>query len=105
MRERPPLDFFSAIFDNQDSEDEDVDEPDVEEKKTDEVSKPTNNKSSIQLGPPNITIPPASFNRQESRDDDDSNSSDSSIEEIEIPGKSQVYYLNLLRICFFSPMN
>ncbi len=92
-QERPPLDFFSAIFDNQDSDEENIDEQETEEKKNDDIVKPMNAQSSITLGP-SITIPSASSILQQSRDSDHSDSSDSSVEEIEVSGsdKSSLVY-------------
>jgi hypothetical protein len=80
------LDFFSAIFDNQDSDEENIDEQEPEEKKNDNIAKPINTQSSITLGP-STTGPSALLIPQQSRDSDHSDSSDSSIEEIEVSGK------------------
>jgi hypothetical protein len=88
------LDFFSAIFDNQDSDDEDnIDEQETEEKKNDVIAKPINTQNSITLGS-SIKIPSALSIPQQSRDSDHSDSSDSSIEEIEVSGldKSSLAY-------------
>jgi hypothetical protein len=84
------LDFFSAIFDNQDSDEENADEQEVEEKKNDDIPKPTNTQSSITLAP-SITKPSVSYTSQHSRDSDNSDSSDSSVEEIEVSGKFKHY--------------
>ncbi len=85
-QERPPLDFFSAIFDNQDSDEENADEPETEEKKNGDIPKPTNIQSTTPLTP-SITISSAFSISQKSHNSDSSDSSDSSIEEIEAPGK------------------
>jgi hypothetical protein len=87
-QERPSLDLFSAIFDNQDSDDENVDEQEEEKKKNDNISKPTSTQSSFRLGP-SIALPSVSSIPQRSHDSDQSESSDSSIEEIEFIGKIQ----------------
>lgn len=87
-QERPPLDFFSAIFENQDSDEENVDEQEIEEKKNGDISKPLPTQSSITLAPA-IKIPSALSISQQSHYSDQSDSSDSSIEEIAAPGKQQ----------------
>ncbi len=90
------MDFFSAIFDNQDSDEENADEQETEEKKNDDIPKPTNTQSSITLAP-SIIKSSVSYTSQRSRDSDHSDSSDSSIEEIEVSGRlkpySYFYYL------------
>ncbi|CAF0895520.1 unnamed protein product [Adineta steineri] len=84
-QERPPLDFFSAIFDNQDSDEDNVEEQETEEKRNDDVPKSINTQSSI-------TMRPISLVTQQSSNNNESDSSDSSIEEIEALYKSpQVY--------------
>ncbi len=87
------MDFFSAIFDNQDSDEENIDEQETEEKKNGDTAKPINTQSSITLGA-SIKIPSALSISQQSRDSDHSDSSDSSIEEIEVSGldKSSLAY-------------
>ncbi|CAF1256318.1 unnamed protein product [Adineta steineri] len=90
-QERPPLDFFSAIFDNQDSDEDNVEEQETEEKKNDDVPKSINTQSSI-------TMRPISLVTQQSSNNNDSDSSDSSIEEIEALCK--VYFLFLISIIY-----
>ncbi|CAF3370662.1 unnamed protein product [Rotaria sp. Silwood1] len=87
-QERPPLDFFSAIFDNQPSDDDDADEQETEDKKNDAIQKPINPQSSI-VSNPSITTRLASSIKYQS---DHSDSSDSSIEEIEVSDKSSLVY-------------
>ncbi len=83
------MDFFSAIFDNQDSDEENIDEQEKEEKKNGDIPQPITTQSSIAFGP-SITRLLALPISQKSHDSDPSDSSDSSIEEIEAPGKIQI---------------
>ena len=85
------MDFFSAIFDNQDSDEENADEAETVEKKNGETPKPTNVQSATPIAPP-INIPSAPLISQRSHISDNSDSSDSSIEEIEAPDKSTFMY-------------
>jgi hypothetical protein len=77
-QERPPLDFFSAIFDNQDSDAEDMDEENQE--RTNDDSRKTSNAPTVPAAI--ITFPKQELNYSIEHSD----SSDSSIEEIENPG-------------------
>ena len=89
-QERPPLDFFSAIFDNQDSEDEEE-----EELKNAEMRKLAETKSSIVRTP--APMPPV---RQPiTLDSDHSDSSDSSIEVLSVRGK---HFFALALLCIIS---
>jgi hypothetical protein len=89
------LDFFSAIFDNQDSDEEDVIEVEPE-KKNGDVPKPIYTQSSIA-----ISSRPSMMQQQQSRDSDNSDSSDSSIEEIENPSKMQLipFLISIIFLC------
>jgi hypothetical protein len=87
-QERPPLDFFSAIFDNQDSDEDNIEEQETEETKNDVITKPIITQSSITLGS-SLKIPSVLLKAQQSRDSDHSDSSDSSIEEIEVLGSNK----------------
>ncbi|CAF2738813.1 unnamed protein product [Rotaria sp. Silwood2] len=89
-QERPPLDLFSAIFDNQHSDDENADEQEVEEKKNDDIPIPINLPSSI-VSNPTITKPLASSSSI-TYQSDHADSSDSSIEEIGVSDKSSLVY-------------
>ena len=80
------MDFFSAIFDNQESDEENADEDTTEAKKNNEIPKSINTSSSITLPPP-TRMPVALPIVKQRRADDSSDSSDSSIEEIEAPGR------------------
>lgn len=80
------MDFFSAIFDNQDSDDEN------DEQQTDATKAP-----STATAPPTVMkpagpiIPNPQLKLNLKRDTDESDSSDSSIEEIAPPSKPLLY--------------
>ncbi|CAF5112345.1 unnamed protein product, partial [Rotaria magnacalcarata] len=83
-QERPPLDLFSAIFDNQNSDEDDDDEQEAQEKKSNDIiPKPIN---------PSIPKQSASSKTIHMLDSGTSDSSDSSIEEIEVTGESSAIY-------------
>ena len=80
------MDFFSAIFDNEDSDEENAEEEAKEEKKVEETPKPITTQTSITLAPLTLKRTASPIVKQ-IQIDDSSDSSDSSIEEIEAPGK------------------
>lgn len=92
------MDFFSAIFDNQESDEENVDEETSVEKKTNEIPQSSNTQSSIALAPRPLTIPITLPTVKQSRANDSSDSSDSSVEEIEAPGNRSKYFFLLFTI-------
>lgn len=78
------MDFFSAIFDNQDSDDEENAEEETKgEKKADEIPQPVTTIISAPLTLKPTVLPII----KQSHVEISSDSSDSSIEEIEAPGK------------------
>lgn len=80
------MDFFSAIFDNEESDEENAEEEAKEEKKAEETPKPITTKSSMTLAP--LTLKPTALPIvKQNQVEVSSDSSDSSIEEIEAPSK------------------
>lgn len=108
-QERPPMDLFSAIFENQNSDDEEEenDNQATEEKKDENISKPTAQPHSIgstSVSNPSIArtsaVPLVSIKSQQSDESDSSDSS--SVEEIEFSGKVMIEkMLFYFIVCFY----